>query len=449
MVERHYDEEALISLMEAGHDAADAHLPSCTLCAEKLESFRMIADALHDRDVWDTHAVSAEPVPATIANLRSFADRMSIEDRAASDILTELLSGARETWMPRLRERPEWRTAGVVRALIESTNRAIDTMPPDALEATALATAIADGLEPAEYPSDTVYRLRGMAWRDRGYAFFYCGDPARALEAVERAEAAFAHCAVDSYDRARVGIVKALSLQLMEQFTEAADVAGRSAATFRDFQDSSRAASAQLTVIHILFGRGDYKTAELLLADMDCRLASSPDVETHARVVMNRGYCAQRLGKTDQALSCYELAGALFEALDIPTETIRVRWNATLMLAEAGRLTDASVRLEKLSADMERMGMASEATLNALHVAEFLLADGRHEQVEHLCRLAMERFERAGLGYTTRALTALAYIREAAQHRIATPVLVRSVREYIAQLPSRPNLLFAPPSDGF
>lgn len=445
MVERHYDDEALISLMETDRLHSDAHLPSCTSCSEKIETFRILADAMQDQDVWDTRPIRLDPVPETVATLRAFADRMAFEDTAAEGILAELLAGSREEWMPRLRAHPDWRTAGVVRGLIAATNRAIDTMPPDAVEMTALATDIADRLDPATHPSDTVYRLRGAAWRERGYAFFYTGDAAQALSAVQRAEAAFSRCVVGEYEGGRLGIVKALTLRLLERFNEAASIAADSASLFVQFADLSRVASARLVQVHLLFSNGDFASAEPILAELDRQLAQSPHAETHARVLINVGYCAWHLGKIDAGLAAYEVAGALFEALDIPTEAVRVRWNATLMLAEAGRLNDACTRLERLSQDMEQLGMLSEATLNALQIAELLLDQGRYADVEHLCRTASQRFERAGLGYTARALTALAYIREAARKRVATQVQVRSVREYIRQLPSRPNLLFAPP----
>jgi hypothetical protein len=87
--------------------------------------------------------------------------------------------------------------------------------------------------------------------------------------------------------------------------------------------------------------------------------------------------------------------------------------------------------------------MTSEAAWNALELADLLLAESRFEEVDELCHAAMQSFERAGLSYSTRALTALGYIREAAQQRVANRVLVRKVREYIRELPAQPNLLFA------
>src|SRR5689334_11376704 len=114
MIERHYDDETLISLLESRRDATDTHLPSCPPCSGKLESFRTICSDLHDADVWDKREIRTEAVPTTIATLRAFADRMADEDTKAEAILAELLAGPRDSWMPRLEFHPEWRTTGVV-----------------------------------------------------------------------------------------------------------------------------------------------------------------------------------------------------------------------------------------------------------------------------------------------------------------------------------------------
>jgi hypothetical protein len=89
--------------------------------------------------------------------------------------------------------------------------------------------------------------------------------------------------------------------------------------------------------------------------------------------------------------------------------------------------------------------MSSEAAVNSLEMAELLLARHEYSAVERLCSSAMEAFRRNGIPCTTRALTAIAYMQEAAQQRKATPALAKRVREYIRRLPDDGKLLFAPP----
>lgn len=442
MIERHYTDEALIALIETNRAAADRHLPDCQPCSAKIESFRMIADALCDQEAWDRPAT--EPVPATIANLRAFADRMTDEDSRAETILQELLAGSREEWMPRLNEHPEWRTAGVVRKLIAQVYATVVAMPPDAVEMTSLATDIAEELAPSAYPSDTVARLRGAAWRDKAYALFYVGKFAEAEAAIFASERHFCSCVVSEYDLARLGIVKALVLRPFERFAEASDAAVASARTFEGYGDLNRTVSARLAEVHMLFSRQGYAEAERLLLELEERISSSTHVGTHARVLGNLAECYRKLGNVRLATHYYDCASALLDDIGAKTETVRTRWNVAVMLAEAGRVADACERLRGLTREMEQLGMASEAALAGLDVAELLLAQNRYEEVDEICRSAIRTFERAGLSYTSRALTALAYIREAANQKRADGELVKNVREYIRRLPSQPNLLFAP-----
>lgn len=445
MVERHYDDEALIALLEADRVRTDAHLPACTVCDEKLESFRAISGALTDSDVWDTRELRLAPVPSTIANLRAFADRMSAEDTEAARILPELMAGSREEWMPRLRAHPEWRTAGVVRALVAAMPGVLMTMPPDALEMTALSTEIADHLDPATCGAATVARVRGAAWRDRGYAFQYTGRFTDAIAACDRAERHFEMCAVDEYDRARIGIIRTLTLRAMEKVSTAMKAVHASAITFEDFGDFTKVAAARIAETHLLFSLGEYATAADILECLERQIRTTPDANTHARVLANLGYAYWKMGRIEAALGQYEGAGAILDELGFRTESVRVRWNVAAVLASAGRTREAMSRFQILQRTFEELGMSSEAAVNSLEMAELLLARNEYAAVEAICRTAMALFERAGIPYTTRALTALAYIQEAAQQRTATPTLAKHVREYLRRLPQEGELLFAPP----
>ena len=448
MVERHYDDEALIAILEADRTRSDAHLPSCTVCNEKLESFRTISGALGDDAVWETRELRLEPVPSTIAFLRSFADRMSAEDSEAARILPELLAGPRETWMARLRQHPEWRTAGMVRALVAATLGVLMTMPPDALEMTALSTEIADHLDPAVSGSATVARVRGAAWRERGYALYYVGRFADSLAACENDARQLDLCVVDEYDRARVGVVRTLSLRAMEDFTSATIAVRASAGIFDRFSDLTKVAAARIAETHLLFSTREYDKAAAILLELDQQVGATSDANTHARVLANLGYCYWKMGRIEEALGQYEAAVTILDALGVRTEVARVQWNVAAVLASSGRTGEAMARFLALQRTFEDLGMSSEAAVNGLEMAELLLARDEYTAVEEICRTAMRTFERAGIPYSTRALTALAYIQEAAQHRTATPALAKHIREYIRRLPQDGELLFAPPPPG-
>jgi tetratricopeptide (TPR) repeat protein len=446
-IDRHYEDEELAALAGTPAAEGDAHLRSCVGCGEKLEAFALIAEALHEGAVWDQSELRSEPNRSTIATLRAFAEAMEDEDAyAEEEVLPELLEGARETWMPRLRAHPEWQTAGVVRKLIEAASRAIDTMPADAVEMTALATTIAAELDENDYSADTVERLRGAAWRERAYTLFYTGSYADAEKAIFASERHFSECSVPEYELARLGIVRSIVLRAQEQASSAMSAARLSTATFLNFDDVARAASAQLAEVQVLFDRGEFEPARELLLKLERRIRGSADVGTHARVLGNLGVCCWKLNRINDALQYCDAAAVLFANLGAHAESARTQWQVATVLATVGRVEEAQLRFERVRQTFQHLGMAGPATLVSLDIAELMLARGQFDSVEAICRAAMRSFELAGIPYTARALTALAYMHEAARLRTATPALVKHVREYIRRLPDNTNLLFAPPA---
>jgi tetratricopeptide (TPR) repeat protein len=445
MIERHYDDESLIALIESDRIASDIHIPSCTTCGEKLESFRMIAGALRERDIWEDTLLHDTPVSSTIATLRAFADRMTDEDMQAAIWLEDLLAGSRDSWRGRLSQHPEYRTAGMVRKLIAAMYRALDTMPLDAVEVAGLATDIAEHLQPETYVSDTVTKLRGAAWREKAYALFYTGRNADARRAVQIADARCSEAVVDQYDRARVAIVAAL----VERSMDAGDVAlvhSRSSAdVFAQFGDGERYVSARSAQAAVLSQAGRYDDALSIFLELECRFAPDDSTDSHARVLSNIAFMYMHLGRPEESIKFFQVSAEIFEVLGSRSEAARVRWNVANLIASNGRWDDAASRLAFVRTEFRDLGMFGAAAVAALDLAEIRLLQSKQSDVVTLCAEASEYFNYAGLGYTARALRAIAYMREAAESGRATPQLARSVRDYVRRLPAEPALLFSPP----
>ena len=90
--------------------------------------------------------------------------------------------------------------------------------------------------------------------------------------------------------------------------------------------------------------------------------------------------------------------------------------------------------------DFETLEMEADAALVALELAETLLVVGEPGRVPQICRALLDRFTRAGM--TSRAITALSYLREVVAIGKAQPPVIRQVREFLRELPSqgRPTL---------
>jgi len=444
MIERHYDDEALIAFLEPGA-TADAHLPSCAECTGKLDTLRLVTEALADSATWDPRTCRDEPVPQTIATLRAFADRMAYEDTQAEIYLRDLLAGPRDSWMPKLREHPEYRTAGVVRKLIAACDRAIDTMPPDAVEITALATEITEHLDPAAHTSDTVAKLRGAAWRERAYALFYTGQFADAEKAVFASESHFSDCLVGEYETARVGIVRALVERSQEDTRRSLTTARTIAPVLERFGDMQRHVSARSAEAAVVADTGNYTAALRLWLSLEATFSPDDSTDAHARLLSNIAYAYRCIGEVDNAIRYFQDAATIFATQGNVSEALRIRWNIASMLVEGQRLGDAALQLQVVLAEFEKLEMRGAAVDVLLHLAEVKLLQNRPADVPPICRAAMEHLAGAGLSFSARGLTAIAYLREAAAARQATQQLVQHVRTYVKRLPEEPTLLFAPP----
>lgn len=444
--EQHYDEETLLSFIGQDRPSAE-HLSACAECCEKLDSYRLLADALADEATWDETPLSDTPNPDTIATLRAFADQMAAEDAQAQLYLPNLLDGTRDAWMSNLRHHPEYRTAGVVRKLIEAIPTALDTMPRDAVELAGLATEIADHLDPATCTADTVSRLRGAAWRERAYALFYTGDFAAAERALCASESHFTESFVNEYDLARVGVVRALVERGLEKYASAIPHARASAQLFVLFGDETKSASARLAEVHLLFSQNELDLAYRILIDLKNRLQQSRDADTYARVLGNLGYCCMRLGRIDEALIHHDAAAQLLVELGVHSEAVRGQWSVARILAREGRFDSALPRLRKVQGEFEQLGMIGSATDVHLDIAEILISKGAFGDVEEICRNAVRALEHANLAQTAPALIALALMQEAARSRTATQALVDDVRRHLRPVRDEPNLLFASPPE--
>lgn len=449
MIAQHYDDEKIISFLGSASPAAsDPHLRSCRRCSAALDEYRTIATSLGDDEVWQDFAASSDiPSASTIGVLRGASLQMEREDVEANGFLVSMLAAPREWWGNQIRCHPGHRTAGMVRALVAASDRAIDTMPPDAVELGALAVEIANELDPKSYVSDEVMRLRGVAARQYAFALFFVGQFPQARVAVGRSRQALEQCAVNEYDLARLDIVASMTARALEESDEALTLARSSRRALTVIGDRERTAAAAMTESAILFKLGRSREALPILLPLAEQLESLHS-DTQGRLLANLALCYREIGEVEQALHTYQLSAEAFaESNGVGTEILRVEWNIVSLLLNAGRGREAESRILKIVSGFERFGMASEAAMASLDLAEIWLASERYNDVEQVCRKAISYFETAGVSYGAAARTALAYLQEAAHSRRATPTVVRHVRKYLGQLPAQPALLFAAPPD--
>jgi tetratricopeptide (TPR) repeat protein len=438
MTEQHYDEEVLAGFLGEPIDSAtrDKHLAGCSLCKRTLESLRGAVGLLKEAEVWERQAFSSTPRPETLAFLRNVQKTMSDEDAVAEYFVKQLLSGSRETWSPRLAEHPEWRTAGTVRKLIAATDRYNYSSPLDAVELTRMTTEVAESL-PASVVRDS---LVADAWREHAYALLLVGSYSESMTAVDRADTLLA--AGSDFARARTTLMRALVLRSMENWTEAAPMARRAAADFLRYGDAAKYVSARMSEAFVLYDNSQYRQAVNIFVEL-APLQSHLSDHTVALAVLNEGVCHRELGAFDRAEACFVKAIAFCDRLQMNLLRAKAHWHLARVLMRQSRYAAALQILNPLRAELEELGMSDDLACVSIDMAESLLAVGRSQEVAALCRQAIKYFRKAGLAYSTGAMTALAYLQETAVDGRLTVNVVDQVRVFFERLPHEPDVVFA------
>jgi hypothetical protein len=130
----------------------------------------------------------------------------------------------------------------------------------------------------------------------------------------------------------------------------------------------------------------------------------------------------------------------VLSAMEVPTEQARIQWALAALKVERGHYEDGLPALERARETLSRLDLSNDASLCTLDLAAGLLAAGRSEGVDELCRSVALTF--ASEGMTRNARKALAFLSEAVGSGVVTPDLVRHVRGYLEKLPTHPRLEF-------
>lgn len=395
-----------------------------------------LAELLRRPAVWQT-ASTATP-PKRIQEVSALTDRLSKEDRAAAELLDSLTSTHAAWWRTAVMKSPIGRTAGTVRQLLERMRVEVRKSPPRALELTSLAVDIANEISLTEYPSDFVIATRADAWRDHAYVLQFLGRFPEAAAAVDEAERLLSETALPEYGLARIKLVRANILTSTDKRPEAIALADEAATTFLAFGDRVKYATARITQAATLHQHGSVREA----LDIWESIKNEECLEelTRIQLIYNMGLAHRELGNSTKAIEHITLATAEYELLAMPVEATRARWALATTLVSAGKFTPAVALFDRAWKDFEALEMQADAALVALELAETLLVIGEAGRVPQICRTLLDRFTRAGM--TSRAITALSYLREVVAIGKAQPPVIRQVREFLRDLPSqgRPTL---------
>jgi tetratricopeptide (TPR) repeat protein len=429
------------AMPEPRRSVINRHTAECATCRSTLDFFAVAEDDLSDVDVW-------EPVmgSATHDALMTYAARIADEDREAEEVLKPLFDAPAKTAWLNLRTQRRFLSGGVARRLSAHAHNICESEPLDALTFADAAISVAEGLPDDNYPANAIYEVRGTAWKERANAQLLLGQFPESLESLLRAERAYKHLASPSLGLSTVALVRASVLYGQQRLDEAVVTAERAEHGFAHLGDDDRRMTALFLRASIKFEARSLGEAAALFRQVIDYGESMNSPLWVARGSNALGKCEVHRGNLSEASMHFHKALAVFREIGSAIERLSTEWGIAKVLLQSGKQSEAIRRLRDTAAEYETRGMVTDAALVGLDIADAFLALGQPRQIVELASRLFRAFTNAGM--LTGALTAIAYLKEAAAAGTLTPDDVQAVRSFVRRAERQPALLFVAPPPG-
>jgi tetratricopeptide (TPR) repeat protein len=423
-------------------DAAQKHLSDCGSCRAEVELNRRFDESLRSSEPWRV----ADPASDSHRkSLHAMARQTQEEDKEAEQLLAPLLASPDRGLWAELANDTRYRTGGIVRKLSAAANQLNAQTPTEALAISSAALAISMELPDDLYPARAVFALRGLAWKEQSNALRFLDRFREGLEALSRAEECFAGLDAPDFDLAIIEFNRASVLFERDDLYAAEGAAGRSSALFRHFGQEARERSVGVVQGAVLWRRGDFAGA----IEAFQQVLSSPEIKNDTSWVAGSGirsnlaWCHLDAGDPLTAAELFREGRVGLMKLGYASDVTRCDWGLALISRDLGNQREALAQLLAVSAAFAEQQVVVDSATAMVEAFEIMLALGETADIERLAAGLVETLTEAGKMES--ALTALAYIREAAAGKSITPEILRAARTFLRRADRHPDLVFAPP----
>lgn len=415
----------------------ESHVANCAECGATLDFYSVAEEDLGDLAVW-------QPIiGSTAAAMSAYANKCAAEDWEADELLKDIFEKPRKAALTNVRNQRKFHTGGVVRRLNAKAHAVVASEPLDALIFADMAQTVADLLPDDTYPNNAVYELRGTAAKERANALLRLAEFDDALEALARAERAYEHLRSPGYGLGAVELVRGAVYYERGELQEAAKHVDLSEQLYAHQGLERQRMKAVFLRGEIAYEALQYAESVATMQQVIRFGEEIGDASWVARGSYVRGLSELELGNLGDAATLFHSALVIFREAGPESDRISTEWGIARVVLHDGKPTDAVKRLRDVIAQFEAIGMVSDAALAGVDMSEALLVLERWEEIVKVATHAFRVLKKAG--HLTGALTALAYLKEAAAKRQLTPEALKVVREYLRRVEREPDLLFVPP----
>jgi tetratricopeptide (TPR) repeat protein len=421
--------------------AIESHIAECAECRALNDFFAVAEEDLSDVDVWERGIGSA-----TYESLMAHAARITAEDEEAGELLGPMLDTPARVAFANLHRQKRFLTGGVVRQLNARALALRESEPLAALTFADTAIAIAETLPDDLYPGKAIHELRGKAWEHRAAAQMFLGEFTAAFDSLDHAERAHKHLASPAFGLAAVALIRASVYYCQQRFVDAEQEAQKAERAYTHLGDADRRMNALHLRGGIRFEARDLSGAITLFDQVLEYGEGTGSARWIARASNALGNCECERGNLGDASLHFHKALPLLREIGPASERISAEWGIARVLLRAGKRQEAIRRLRDAAAEFEARGIVTDAALVTIDIADGLLALGQTHEIVKLAAHMFRVFTDAGM--LTGALTAMAYIKEAAAARRLTPDDLQAVRVFLQRSRRQPEMLFVPPPSG-
>lgn len=373
--------------------------------------------------------------------LRTIA-QITSERNAARPIVRALRNSGRDVWDVEIPQ--SWRTAGFVQELTALADELLEADPRESLLLAQLALAIATSIPAGTYEAPIQAQIEGTAWRDIGTAHKYLSEYDAALRAYDAAQRAFASANSLAHDDAIVVFARAIVLADLQRRAEARRLLDDVDPVFRAFADQRRLLHVKILTANMFIEEHRWQEARETLQAV---LSEVPEDDLYGRAAVrdNLAVAYTELGLYGEAVPMFYAALQILTELGLSVEVARCEWNIARLLLRRNEFEKAAPMLSRARATFLEKTIPEEAGLIGLDLTDALIALGKNDAAHELVAAVLSEFTAAKLN--TRALTALAYLRDVLPSTPKPENAVRHVRDYVDRLRREPSLLFLPLPD--
>jgi tetratricopeptide (TPR) repeat protein len=443
MIHLHDDELSLYTIgreLLDSPDSVEAHIAECASCSALLEEHERFDKSLRSSETWRVAGITGDTHRQSLV---AMAIQIQHEDEQADHVLAPFLAKPEGVAWGELVRDPKYRTGGVVRRLCEASHQTCPRVPQEALVLSNAAIAISMALPDDLYPARAVSVLCGMAWKELANAARFLDRYRDALAALAQADSFHRDLVSPELDLAIIGGIRALLLFARDDIDGAVESAESALETFRHLGQESRSLYVMTMQGTLFRQRGEF----LRSIEMHKRVLelakSMHDAAWQSYAVGNLAWSYLEGGDPLTAAELFRTSRDGCVQLGFPSDKTRGDWGLALVSRDLGNHREALAQLLAVSAAFAEQRVVVDSATAMVEAFEIMLALGEAADIERLAAGLVETLTEAGRMES--ALTALAYVKEAAARKSITPEILRAARTFLRRADRHPELIFVPP----